>query len=146
MYCNIDDIKQLIPEGELIDLSDDENAGEVNSNVVNSAIEAAEEFINGHLRVRYSLPFDTVPPTIKSIAVQIARYNLYQRRFADGMPEGIANNYKDNCKTLEKIRDGGFDLGIASASQDEPAHEKQRFVSNKTSDDRYFNDSLRNAF
>lgn len=79
-YCTLGDIKDHIPEANIIQLTDDEGLGVVNQSRVDKAITTADSVIDGYLRGRYSLPLSTVPELIKTIAIDIAVYKLYERR------------------------------------------------------------------
>lgn len=145
-YCTIDDIKNIVPEADLVDLTDDSDTGSINENVVNSAIEDADSLINGYLRSRYTLPLDEVPNILKSISVELTRYNLYQRRAGANMPESLEKNYANRIKILKDIQAGSFSLGVEKPADDIKVSESEKFYCNKTASDRVFNSTLLDKF
>ncbi len=83
-YIDIDELKSLVPESVMCELSDDVAGGEINFDLVQTVINEACEEVDGYLRNRYTLPFANTPTLVKQCAKQIARYALYERR-----PEGF---------------------------------------------------------
>lgn len=134
-YCTIDDIKDHIPESNIIQLTDDEGIGVVNQARVDKAITTADSIIDGHLRGRYSLPLSTVPELIKTIAIDITVYKLYERRFELAMPESMMARYKNALKILEQIQKGLLKLGIEPA---ETGPGQGYYKTNKSSSDREY--------
>jgi len=131
-YCVIDDIKKVFPEERLIELTDDNNTGAYDENIMNSLIEKATNEINGYCQERYSIPFAVVPGLIKDMCVDIVIYLLYLRR--ERVPEEIQANYKRILEKLRDIADGKISLGTTDISEDGIS------FTNKTEDDRYFKD------
>jgi phage gp36-like protein len=138
-YSTLDDMKKLIPEDALIQLTDDEGLGTVNQTRVDEAIAQADAEIDSYCGGRYSVPFSTVPEIIKKLSVDIAIYNLYSRR-VEVIPELRAERYRNAIRQLEGISKGLISLGIdpaPSASQD------RRAETNKATDENVFSrDSL----
>ncbi|OOR88314.1 phage protein Gp36 family protein [Moraxella bovis] len=83
-YISIDELKALVSDGVMRELSDDVAGGEINFDLVQTVIVEACEEVDGYLRNRYTLPFANTPTLVKQCAKQIARYALYERR-----PEGF---------------------------------------------------------
>ena len=110
-YCTLDDLKKIMPEQDLIQLTDDTvpAASIVEANV-EKAIADAGELMDGYLRERYSLPLSPVPGLIGTLACDIAVYRLYARRARLDPPEGVAERYRNTLKLLEKIQDGKITL------------------------------------
>ena len=134
-YCTLNDIKDQIPEANIIQLTDDEGLDEVNQERVDKAISVAGSVIDGYLRGRYSLPLENVPELIKTIAIDIAVYKLYERRLELEMPETMVNRYKNAVKTLEQIQKGIIKLGIESP---DTGPGQGYYKTNKTAEDRVF--------
>jgi len=104
-YCTLDDIKpDQLTETELIQLTDDDDAGMVDESVVTKAIADADAEIDGYCGQRYTVPFTTVPAMIRKLSVDIAVYNLFSRR--QGAPEGRKTRYDTAIKFLERVADG----------------------------------------
>jgi phage gp36-like protein len=142
-YCTFNDIKDQIPEANIIQLTDDEGFGVVNQARVDKAISTADSIIDGYLRGRYSLPLSTVPELIKTIAIDIAIFKLYERRLELEMPEAMMARYKNALKMLEQIQKGLIKLGIESP---DTGPGQGHYKTNKTAGDRLFNKSLLERF
>lgn len=112
-YISIDELKALVPDGVMRELSDDIAGGEINFDLVQTIINEACEEVDGYLRNRYTLPFANTPTLVKQCAKQIARYTLYDRR-PEGfeLPRAVRDGYTDTIKKLESIRDGKLSLGV----------------------------------
>ena len=108
-YSTITDIEELIPADDLIQITDDDDTGSIDSARVDAAILDADAEIDGYCGERYVLPFDPVPEIIKKLSVDISIYNLYSRR--EAAPEIRIERYKMAVKTLDKISSGKVSLG-----------------------------------
>lgn len=135
-YCALADIIDQVPEQKIIELTDDENLGEVNTARVDKAIATAGSIIDGYLRGRYTLPLDIVPDLIKTIAVDLSVFKLYERRREMDMPETLVNRYKNAVKLLEQIQKGLISLGIEDTAS--AAGGSGSYKTNKTAEDREF--------
>lgn len=115
-YISLDDLKVLVPEHVLRELSDDETGSSINESLVQTIINEACEEVDGYLRNRYTLPFANTPTLVKQCAKQIARYALYERR-PEGfeLPPAVVDGRKVAIKNLENIRDGKVSLGVPDA-------------------------------
>lgn len=112
-YCTLDDLKAIMPENDLIQLTDDSiPATQINTYNAEKAISNTNELIDGYLRDRYVLPLSPVPGLINTLAVDITAWRLYARRVKLTPPEGVSERYRDALKTLELIRIGKLKLGI----------------------------------
>lgn len=116
MYGSLDELKKLIPESELIQLTDDENTGAVNDAVILELVSGVDELIDSHLRGRFALPLDPVPPLIRKIALDLYVYEIYGHRPVFGIPESIEKKRTAQMKVLASIRSGELQLGIAGAA------------------------------
>lgn len=142
-YCTIEDIKGCIPESNIVQLTDDEGLGIVNQARVDKAIAIADSIIDGYLRGRYTLPLSAVPEIIKTIAIDIAVYKLYERRLELEMPETMSARYKNAVKILEQIQKGLIKLGIESA---DTGPGQGHYKTDKTTDDRTFGKNVLSKF
>ena len=136
-YCTIEDIKQLISEAELIQLTDDNNV-HLNIGIINSAISYAETTINSYLRSKYTLPLSETPELIKVFAVELAIYRLHTRRMLLDMPDSLENRYKNIINELGKIQKGTVSLGIETPQEDLKLPDNNEYRTNKTYQDRIF--------
>ena len=143
-YSSLSDILSTLSESEIARLTDDAQGKTVNQDIVNEAITKGDEFLNGYLRSRYSLPLSTVPALVKDISVELAIYNLFLRRYRTKMPESADSQYKATIKTLEQIQKGFINLGIEPKAQE--GGQVGTFRTNKTSSDRLFSKDLLNGF
>ena len=134
MYSTLTDIKKLIPEESIIQLTDDENTGAVVESRVTEAIAQADAEIDSYCGGKYSVPFTVVPDIVKKISVDIAIYNLYSRRVEE-IPETRTDRYKNAIRQLEGISKGTISIGEAA----EPtAADQGGTETNKTESDRIF--------
>ena len=76
---------------------------------VNAAIADTDALIDGYVARRYALPMATVPPLIKSLALDIAIY----KRHVYSPSDKIAEDYKAAIRSLEGISAGSVRLPIA---------------------------------
>ncbi|MDH5524446.1 MAG: DUF1320 domain-containing protein [Desulfobulbaceae bacterium] len=108
-YCTQADIEEQVPAEELVQLTDDNDLGEVDTTVVDRAIADADAEIDGYCGTQYSIPFDTVPAIIRKLSVDIAVYNLYARR--RGAPDDRKERYTAAGRLLKDISRGMVTLG-----------------------------------
>lgn len=144
-YCTLEDIKQVISEAELIQLTDDNNIS-VNIDVVDSAIKYAQTTINGYLRSRYTLPLIEIPELLKVFAVDLVVYRLHSRRLVRDMPESLENSYKNVIGELGKIQKGIVTLGIESQTANEIVPDHQEYFTYTTLNRRLFDRDTLNKF
>lgn len=118
-YCTLDDIKDQIDEARLIQLTDDENVGAVNTSRVEKAIADADEEINGYVGSRHAVPLSPVPAILRKLSVDIAIYNLYARR--DKANDTRSDRYKAAIRFLEQVALGKISLGASDPEGNPPA-------------------------
>lgn len=141
MYCTLDDLEKILPESDLIELTDDTIPPvAVNAANANKAITDSSEMIDGYLRGKYDLPLDPAPGLLNTLCGQIAVYLLYARRHRLEMPEGVNLRYKNAVKTLEEIQKGNIKLGSGQATI-EPGGTVQA-VQEITAADRYSKNNM----
>lgn len=133
-YCTLEDIKKLIQERFIIQLTDDESLGVVNTDRVDEAIRKAGSLIDGYCSKRYDTPFSTVPELIRTLSIDLAVYFIYARNSNETMPELRAVAYERAMEELQKIENGLFILDAESSSDSNTF----RVITNKTLDDRAF--------
>jgi phage gp36-like protein len=112
-YCTKTDILLNLDEQLLIQLTDDNDTGVVDDDIVLSAIEDADAEIEGYCS-GYTLPFNPVPRLIKKLSVDIALHNLFGRRHNE--PKDISDQYAKDVKILENITRGLVKIGKESPS------------------------------
>jgi phage gp36-like protein len=120
MYCSLDDLLGQVDKQKLIDLSNDNEEPVVdedenpiiNLENVQRAIDNAASEIDSYASVRNKVPFNPVPPIIRKLAVDIALYNLFSRKWTGDEEDNIIRRYKNAVKMLEKIAEGTIMLGV----------------------------------
>lgn len=140
-YSTLDDIKKLLPELAIVQLTDDEDLGAVNLARVSEAIAQADAEIDSYCGGRYTVPFATVPDIVKKCSVDIAIYNLYSRK-VEVIPETRAERYKNAIRQLGDIAKGIITIG--EAEDDVP--EAGGVQINTTTDDRIFTKDTMGGF
>ncbi|WP_457571304.1 gp436 family protein [Desulfovulcanus sp.] len=130
MYATIEDLTKLLPESDLIALSDDENTGALNEARLTEAIDQADREIDAYCAGRYEVPFASVPGLIQNLSAQMAIYNLFARR---GVENPLWETKYRNClRLLELIRKGEMIIGEQNLPQNESYRVK------RTGSDRMF--------
>ena len=141
-YCTLDDLKAAnISEREMIQLTDDEGIGEINSGRIDRAIKTADDKIESFLRGRYTLPLNPVPGEINAAAVALTIYYLFLRSRKREIPDIIQARFDEAKETLKNLQSGKQRLGVET-----PAPEKRVYKTNKTSEDRVFSKDVLDTF
>jgi len=112
-YCTQSDILEQMDADVLIQLTDDDNAGEVDDAKATRAIANADAEIDSYCGARHSVPFATVPDMIRACSVDIAIYNLYARR--QGAGESVKERYDNRIAWLKAVS-----KGLATLGEDDP--------------------------
>lgn len=112
-YSAKTDILEQLDEDILIQLTDDNDAGIVDDDVVTRAIADADSEIDSYCGKRYAVPFTTIPNRLRKLSVDIAIYNLYSRR--KGAPEDRKTRYDNAIRFLKDVA-----KGLASLGEDDP--------------------------
>ena len=143
MYCALEDIQKQVSESTLIQLTDDNQLGHIDSTIVDEAVIYSETLIDSYLRGRYVLPLSATPAVIKILAVDLSIYRLYSRRFQTDTPDAISEKYKNCIKILEQIQKGIISLGVETTGT---PPELGEYRANKTYDDKIFSKQLLSSF
>lgn len=105
------DLLSQLSGAQLIQLTDDNKTGVVDTDKVTRAIAEAEAEVNGYIATKYSVPVASpVPDLVKQLAIDVAIYRLYRRR--QRVPDDVRTAYEDAVKKLEGIAKGLVTLGI----------------------------------
>lgn len=116
-YCTLADLQKIVPEQDLIQLTDDDIPAQVIITAnVDRAIADAGEMIDGYLRGSYDLPLDPVPGLLGTLAIDIAVYRLYSRRPKLTPPEGVKERHDNAMKILKLIQEGKITLGAGAVT------------------------------
>jgi len=108
-YCTEQDLITRYGEKELIQLTDKDNVGQLDLDVIESAIADADSLIDGYLGGRYGLPIKPVPRALGRIACEICRYYLYENLASDE----VKDRYNEAVKSLKAISKGEMSIGIS---------------------------------
>lgn len=133
-YSTVDDIKKMLPEELIVQLTDDEATGAINQARADEAIAQADAEIDSYCGERYGVPLSPVPEIVRKLSVDIAIYNLYSRLVKD-MPEVRAERYRSAIRQLEAIAKGNISLGVDSEPK---ASKSGRAETNKAEDENVF--------
>ena len=126
----------------LSQLSDDNETGDIVVAAINKVVKKTESEVDPLLRGRYPTGIaDMVdlPDTIETYANDIFLYRLYCRKATIKIPDHIKDNYKTAHKMLKEIQTGDV---TPFEEEDEPAI----FRSNKTSDSKVFNETVKATY
>lgn len=142
-YSTIEDLLNIIPKQELINLTNDEApAVEINTEQSAKAIEYADELINSYLRNKYELPLKYIPVIVQQISSDIAAYRLYTRR-PRKLPDHIVENYNEAKKLLAAYKKEEMVLDLPNEHPDkEITSPAVMVVVNKTNSSRVFSDEM----
>lgn len=147
-YSHLENLKMIIAEQELKNLTNDENsiAETINIEKVNNAIDYADRLIDTYLRNKYVLPLKFIPPIIEQLSVDIAAYRLYSRR-PRKLPEHIVTNYQEAIKILTALQKEQMILDLPHEHTTEDVNPPARMiVTNKTASSRLFGEKTWNQF
>ena len=104
-YTNLANLIKAVSEDRLIELTDDNDTGVVDTDVIDDVLDQVEELISGKISGRYTTPLaDPVPKLIVSVANDLAIYELHKRRLNLDMPESLEQQRKNAMKILDDIR------------------------------------------
>lgn len=136
-YTNLTNLKKYMPIQDIQQLTDDQGIGEIQTEVVDDAIDQAQQLIDSFMKGRYpdDIPDDEVPELITDIATKITSYNLYRRTMIRTLPDPIKMDYQMCIKMLKGIQSGKISPFPAD---DEPTI----FVTNKTDSDRIYTSNV----
>ncbi|MDP5307921.1 gp436 family protein [Paracoccus spongiarum] len=98
-YATETDLLERMGEHEMRQVADHTRSGTADTEVVEAALEDADNLIDGYVAAKYATPLPSVPPLVRSWAVSIARYVLHR----NGAPDHVEQDYKDGH--LDRQRD-----------------------------------------
>ncbi|NPA76756.1 MAG: DUF1320 domain-containing protein [Candidatus Diapherotrites archaeon] len=123
-YCTVDDLRLLLPEDELIELSDDSGVGELDESVVARAIEEAAREVDAYVGLVRTVPIpeDEVPGLVRDITARLAIFHLFRRRALrlEQIPEVWQKEREQALRTLERIARGQLKL-THTDTEEQPA-------------------------
>lgn len=107
-YCTQQNLTTRYGQDELIQLTDKANVGQLDTDVINSAIADAGSIIDGYLGGRFVIPVSPVPRSLERIACEITRYYLYENL----APDEVKDRYNKAVAMLKDIASGKMVIGI----------------------------------
>lgn len=116
MYASVNDFILRVGEYQAMQLTDRENIGEVNQEVLSVALSDSTSQIDGYLLGRYRLPLKMVPQNLVRICCDLTRYRLASMSDVS-ITEEIIERYKLSLRELESIASGKVSLGVAESEQ-----------------------------
>lgn len=104
-YCSQTDVERRISTLTLAQLtSDTANSTTPNATIVDAILGRVDALIDARVGQVYTVPFTTVPDIIKRLAVDLACYEVFQRRPINmAMPRDWQTAYENAMKELEAI-------------------------------------------
>ena len=124
------DLDVYSSDAVLVQLTDDDSTGSINSAKVNECIVGAESEVDSYLAKRYTTPITgTIPETVKEWSVQLATLRLHQRRLP--VPEDVWQMAVVARAQLKLVNDGTLSLDIGTDPPDEPSGREAQFISNE---------------
>ena len=114
-YCTQQDLINRFGEQELIQLTDRDVVGAIDTTVLNQAIADADAEINSYL-TGYSLPLASIPANLLRIGCDITRYYLAGNLVNDQ----VRNRYKDAIAYLTLVSQGKISLAPDISGAVEP--------------------------
>lgn len=124
MYATLDDLVARFGAAEVTQLSDRENTGGPDAEVVARALADAQAEIDGYLAGRYRLPLATVPAALGRVACDLARYYL-----SVAPDETVKARYDGAVRFLQAVAKGTVNLGPDDAGSPPRATEGAQMVS-----------------
>lgn len=106
-YCTQQDLIDRYGESELIELTDREQVGEINTAILDRAISDADGEIDGYL-IKFVRPIAPVPKVLVRIACDITRFYLYD----DQATDLVEKRYFNAVKFLQGVSRGEISIGV----------------------------------
>lgn len=122
MYASVADLVERFGETEIIELTDLEQTGQIDTAMAEQALTDASAEIDGYLAARYRLPVTDTPRLLSLLCTDIARFRL-QRGVST---EQARQRYEDALAKLKGIARGEINLPLQTPP---PASAEPRTVS-----------------
>eukprot|EP00828_Plagiopyla_frontata_P012061 TRINITY_DN16792_c0_g1_i1.p4 TRINITY_DN16792_c0_g1~~TRINITY_DN16792_c0_g1_i1.p4 ORF type:complete len:146 (+),score=39.84 TRINITY_DN16792_c0_g1_i1:284-721(+) len=107
-YCTLTDILAVMDEQDVIQFTDDDDAGMPNVVVVDAVTASAAALIDSYISGRYGTSLNPVPALVVSLAVDLSLYQIASRRGA--APVELRTRYEDAVRLLERISLGRAEI------------------------------------
>lgn len=120
MYTTVPAVLKLLPEYAVLELADDNSAGDIADadvvSVLEEAIEQADREIDAYAGTVRAVPLDPVPALIENISAKLAVHNLWLRRPGVEEPENWQRETARCLRLLEQIATGKIALGAETGA------------------------------
>ncbi len=110
-YCTQSDLETRFGAEEILELTDRDADGVVDTGVLSTAIADAGNVIDTYVSKRYDLPLAETPAALTKIACELVRYDLHK----EDPPVRVEAAYKSSMAMLRDIGAGRALLDIAGA-------------------------------
>lgn len=125
-YATQADMLARFGEGELRELTDRADTGEVDGALVDEALLDAEGEIDSYIAGRYTLPLATTPRILTRYACDIARHRLTPAAI---QREEVRTAYDDAIRFLKDVSAGRASLGDVAPATPAPVSDGPIFTS-----------------
>jgi phage gp36-like protein len=128
MFATLEAMHKKFGERELIELTDIEKpyTDTINMDRLNAAMQQANSEIEGYIGARYTLPLQTVPPFLESIACDMTRYHASTGAMSENSP--IKVRYDAAIKTLKEISKGTIQIGGSPTGEAAPVQSSNHAI------------------
>ena len=117
-YATITELKLVIPQGDLILLTDfDGQATEVDDSSLQAALDDATAEINGYISKSVDLPLESPPSMLRVVCRDLAVHRLYAN--ISRVTEEQKNLREAGISYLEMARDGNVSRGATTGGDEE---------------------------
>ena len=117
-YITLDDLRGELGEAKLVQLTDDDNSGEIGAQRVAKAISYAVGTFDSYARTRYTIP---VPVTerVKSTCLDLAIFHLFKARATtdEGVYKVKKNAHDAAINFLKDVQGGKAALDVPSVEE-----------------------------
>lgn len=111
-YIDTDDLELVLGAELLRQMSDPDNTGEIDEDIVGEAIKASEAKLNGYLVKRYAVPIaEPVPELVRQLAIDGAIFKLKARGRSMATLEEIEEE-RERVQTMKDIANGSIMLDV----------------------------------
>lgn len=101
-YATLTDLEERFGQEEINELSDRDNDGSNDVNVVDNALTDATDEINSYLARKYTVPVVSISANLKKTCCDIARYLLHE----DAATDEVEKRYKRAVDWLKDLSSG----------------------------------------
>lgn len=108
-YATLADLIERAGEAEIRQVADRDRDGAIDADVIEAALQDADNLVNGYVATKYAVPLASVPDLVRTWAVSIARYVLHR----NGAPDHVEQDYKDALAALKDVAAGRLTLPVA---------------------------------